>query len=132
MTTTRKSFIIVAMLIAVASATSGRAGEVSLLDSETEKPGRLINLDQAEGIGRQAAAIKKVECLRAFGQNEVCTCIAAALPVQASMIDYLRIAGMPSGVLQERRKGHSPAEQQIIDQILAARTQCVAPTSRVP
>lgn len=128
---THKGIVIVATLVAVVVAGLGRAGEVGLLGSAAEKPGRLISLEQAEGLGRQAAAIKKVECLRAFGQSDVCGCIATALPVQIGMVDYLRIAGMPSGVLQERRKGHSPVEQQIIDQILAARTQCVANTAPI-
>jgi hypothetical protein len=123
--------MIVAMLIAVANATPVQAGATGLIGSEDEKPGRLISLDQAEGLGRQAAAIKKVECIRAFGPSDVCGCIASALPVQIGMVDYLRIAGMPSGVLQERRKGLTSAEQQIIDQILAARTQCVTHASPI-
>lgn len=108
------------------------AQEVKLLSDATSENARLINLDQMQGIGHQAAGIKKVECLRAFGQSEACACLAAALPVQVSLVDYLRVAGMSSGVLHERRKGLSPEEQQIIDRILAARAQCVSTTSPLP
>jgi hypothetical protein len=108
------------------------AQEVKLLSDATSENARLINLDQMQGIGHQAAGIKKVECLRAFGQNEVCACLASALPVQVSLVDYLRVAGMSSGVLHERRKGLSPEEQQVIDQILAARARCVSTTSPLP
>lgn len=72
---------------------------------------------------RQASAEKESHCMRAFGREKFCKCIAGNLPREVGLEQYVHTVITPKaglgydGLTQEQKKS--------VDQTLAARDKCV-------
>ncbi len=72
---------------------------------------------------QKASGEKQSQCMRAFGGEKFCKCIAENLPREVGLEEYVHTVITPRDRLGY--DGMSPGRKKSVDQVLAVRDRCV-------
>jgi hypothetical protein len=105
----------------------------ALTQQETPRPMPLDEREAREAVseklGELAQALlrmrdlRKSQCMKAMGSEELCTCIADESPSGIDFVDYVRIVS--SSKTDLKYNALSPNDKRLVDATRASRDKCV-------